>query len=554
MEVFLNARIHFTRIGRTVASALLVGVLVTGVTACGPAVPPAAGTISPTEAPRTGGGLVYGLTLAPSGIDPHVHASSELGIPLRSVYDTLIYKTPDGDFVPGLARAWEISGDDLVYTFHLRQGVTFHDGTPCDAKAVKLNLDRIVDPATKSQRAVFLLGPYQASEVVDDLTIQVRLKEPYAPLLDGLSQVYLGIASPTALQKWGPDYELHQVGTGPFIFKEYIPRDHLTLIRNPAYNWAPAVYDHPGPAYLDEIQFRFFTDPAARALALEAGEADVMGEIPPQDARRLKDAGTFQLIPVAVPGQSLEFVINTARPPTDDLRVRQALLYAVDRSAIVQAIFGGLSPVAYGPLGAVTLYYDRSVETMYPHDAAKAAALLDEAGWRDSDGDGIRDKWGQALVLETYIQSWGYSPEVAQLVQGQLRQVGVGMDIQMVAYPAALEAARQGKHHLIISAFSGSDPDILRTYFHSSNAEEGFNWAKVRDAELDRLLEEGSRVRDPEQRRKIYAQVQERIMNLALIIPLRDYVNLNVARARVKGLRYDAHGWFPLLHDVYIAF
>jgi peptide/nickel transport system substrate-binding protein len=521
--------------------------------ACAPASTPAADTPPAAMTPQSGGHLIYGLTLAPSGIDPHVNASSELGIPLTSVYDTLVYKTPGGEFVPGLAEKWEVSDDGLAYTFHLRPGVTFHDGTPCNAQAVKANLERITDPATKSQKAVFLLGPYQGSEVLDEQTIQVRLREPYTPLLDGFSQVYLGIASPTALQKWGDDYQLHQVGTGPFIFKEYVPRDHLTLVRNPDYNWAPEIYDHPGPAYLEEIEFRFFTEPAARALALEAGDVDVVGEIPPQDAERLQKDAAFQLLPVAVPGQSLQFIINSTRPPTDDLPVRQALLYAADRPAIVKAIFRNLSPVAYGPLTAVTPYYDESVESLYGHDPQKASSLLEEAGWRDSNGDGIRDKEGQELILDTYIQGWGYGPEVTQLLQGQLREVGIGLNIQLVAYPAALEAGREGKHHLIISGFSGSDPDILRAYFHSQQADEGLNWAKIKDAELDRLLEEGTRTRDPAKRGAIYAQVQRRIMELALTLPVRDYVNLNVARARVRGLRYNAHGWFPLLHDVYLG-
>ena len=154
--------------------------------------------------------LAYGLTLAPSGIDPHINASSELGIPLTSVYDTLVYQDPvSGKFVPGLAQSWKISEDGKTYTFVLRRDVKFHDGTPFNAAAVKVNLDRIANPATKSQKAVFLLGPFDRAEVIDEFTVAIHLKQPFAPLLDGLSQVYLGIASPTALAKWGQDYQLH---------------------------------------------------------------------------------------------------------------------------------------------------------------------------------------------------------------------------------------------------------------------------------------------------------------------------------------------------------
>ena len=510
--------------------------------------------VQPTAAPAIiqGGKLVYGLTLAPSNIDPHAGASSELGIPLTSVYDTLIYQNVDGSFVAGLAERWEVSGDGLVYTFYLRRDVKFHDGTPFDAQAVQFNLDRIVNPDTKSQKAKGMLGPYDHTEVVDQYTAKVHLKQPYAPFLDSVSQVYVGMASPAAVQQWGTDYQLHQVGTGPFMFKEYVPQDHLTLVRNPDYNWAPDVYSHDGPAYLDEIEFRFFVDAAVRALALESGEADVMGEVPPQDAARLEANPAFKLYQAAVPGHPLQFFLNTSKAPTDDLRVRQAMLYATDRQAIVQTVFMGYSPQAYGPLAAVTMGYDPAVEEMYAYDPAQAEALLTEAGWTDSDGDGIRDKEGQPLTLQVYVQTWGYLKEVAEMLQAQLKEVGVDLQVQVVAYPAAVEAAKNNEHHLAAMVFSGSDPSILNSVYLSANAEGGFNWSKVRDAELDRRLTEAMSAIDLTQRATLYMEAQEQIMDLALVLPIRDYVNLNVAWAKVKGLQYDRRAWFPWLYDVHL--
>lgn len=497
----------------------------------------------PTPAPRR---LVYGLTLAPSGIDPHINASSELGIPLTSVYDTLVYQDPaTGEFVPGLAESWSISDDGRTYTFTLRRGVSFHDGTPFNAEAVKANLDRIADPNTKSQKAAFMLGPYERTEVIDEHTVAIHLREPFAPLLDSLSQVYLGMASPTALRRWGADYQLHQVGTGPFRFVEYIPNDHLTLARNPDYQWGPRVFAHSGPAHLDEILFRFYTDPATRAVALESGQADVMGEVPPLDAQRLAQDPRFQLLAVPIPGMSLQFFLNTTRPPLDDVRVRQALLYATDRAAIVNSVFGRLSPAAYGPLTRVTLGYDPAVEAMYPHDPTRAAQLLDEAGWLQV-GE-LRQKEGQPLHLEAVIMGFGYVPEVIQLLQAQWRELGIELNAQQVPYGALLEAGRSGAVHLIPFFLSGTDPDLLRSFFRSDAA---FNWSKVADPELDEWLDQGARTADSAARRKLYSQAQARIMEAALILPIRDYVNLNVASARVKGLRYDARGWFPWLVDV----
>jgi peptide/nickel transport system substrate-binding protein len=169
--------------------------------------------------------IVYGLTLQPGTFDPHIGASSELGIPLRSVYDTLVYRDPDSlEFVPGLATSWTISPEGLIYTFALRQGVTFHDGTPFNAQAVAANLDRITNPVTASQKALSLLGSYAGYEIADDYTIRILLSEPFSPLLDSLSQVYLGIASPTALAEYTNErYQFHQVGTGPFEFVQRPP-------------------------------------------------------------------------------------------------------------------------------------------------------------------------------------------------------------------------------------------------------------------------------------------------------------------------------------------
>jgi len=217
--------------------------------------------------------LRYGLTLSPTGIDPHINASVELGIPLSSVYDTLVFQDPEtGEFVPGLASDWEVSPDGLTYTFHLREDVLFHDEQRFDAQAVKANIEYVLDPDHRSQKAASMLGPLKEVEVLAPYSVAFHLERPFAPLLDSLSQVYLGMASPAALETWGPgDYQFHQVGTGPYRFVEYLQDDHLILQRNPDYSWGPAIY-RSDQAEVEKITFRFFEDPATRALALESGQ------------------------------------------------------------------------------------------------------------------------------------------------------------------------------------------------------------------------------------------------------------------------------------------
>lgn len=524
-----------------------------------PAQAPTSAPAATAPGPRSGGVLRYGLTLPVSGIDPHIHANSELGIALSSVYDTLVVQDKDGSFHPSLAESWTVSPDGRTYTFKLRHDVAFHDGTPFNAQAVVRNLQRVVDPSTKSQKAIFLLGGFDHARALDDGTVELVLKEAFAPLLDGLSQVYLGMASPAALDRWGDQYQLHQVGTGPFCFVSYQERQSLVLERNPDYRWAPDIRAHSGPAYLDRIEFQFYADPATRLPALLAGQADVMGELPPKDAERAgpTTGGTHAgpsliLYPVAIPGESVQFFLNTILPPLDDLRVRQALLYATDRPALVKAVFGPSSPAANSPLAAVTRGADRDLAGLYPHDVAKARALLREAGWADSNGDEVLDKKGQPLTLHAILMTWGELPAIGTILQAQLKEAGIDLRLESMTYPAALEAGRKGTHYLIPFVFAGTDASLLSNSFHSRNIGS-FNWSRVSDPELDAWLDQAAQAFEWSVRAPLYQKVQQRVMQQAWTLPIRDQVNLNAAAARVQGLTYDVQGWFPVLYDVWLA-
>lgn len=494
--------------------------------------------------------LIYGLTLEPSGFDPHIHRSSELGIPLRQVYDTLIYRDPNTKaFVPGLATEWSVSEDGLVYTFKLREGVVFHDGTAFNAQAVAANLDRITDPATGSQRAVFMLGPYAGYEVVDDYTIRILLNRPYAALLDALSQVYLGIASPTALSAYSTArYQFHQVGTGPFTFVELIPGQRIVLKRNHAYAWGPSFYKPAQENSIEEIEFRFYTDPATRVLALESGEVHIMGEIPPTDARLLVGNNTVQLLPVSVPGQPAQFLMNTTRFPTDNRAVRQALLFGTNRNAIIDAVFQRFSPVAWGPLAANTLYYNRALGGSYAYDIAQAQTLLASAGFADNNADGVLDVSGTDLEVIVVVPPWGFIPQVAELLQDQWRTIGVRAVLTPVpTFPALRQIVQSGAYNLVAFDTAGVDPVFLNDFFLSTGS---LNWTGFASEELDTVLTQAASTTDEAIRQALYSRAQQIIMEEALLLPIRDYVNLNASRAQVQQLVFDPYGWFPLLNNV----
>lgn len=525
---------------RILIAVFLIFAVASGITACAPS--------SKSEGPEE---LVYGLTLVPSGIDPHIHASGELGIPLRSVYDTLVYRDAETmEFVPGLARSWDISEDGLTYTFHLRNDVTFHDGTAFNAEAVRINLERILAPDTNSLKAAQLLGPVMDVQAPDAETVIIILNEPFAPLLDGLSQPYLGIASPAALAEYDDaTYQFHQVGTGPYRFVEYIVNDRLVLEANPDYDWGPSTVTNQGPPAIQRIVFRFYTDPAARSLALQSGEVQIMGELLPGDAQQLVADGTIKTEVVPIPGQPAEYFLNTNYAPTSSPAVRQALLLATDRQAIVQTVFAGYSSPSYGPLADSSLFYSSAVEDRYAYDPAQAVALMDSTGWLDSDGDGWRDDGTEPLEIVLVTPPWGLLPEVSQLLESQWEAtLDTQVRIREVAsFTMLSEAAGEGKYNAISVHFSGLDPIVLNAFYLSDGS---LNWTRNVDPELDDLLLSAESAVDDNARADLYAQAQARILDDALLVPIRNQVNINGYSPTVSGLHYDAQGWFPYLTDL----
>ncbi|MBN1565648.1 MAG: hypothetical protein JXA10_17515 [Anaerolineae bacterium] len=491
--------------------------------------------------------IIYGLTLNPSGFDPHIHISNELGIPFFSVYDTLVYRHPQTmEFVPGLAERWEMSADGLSWTFFLRHNVIFHDGEPFNAQAVAANLDRIVNPDTRSGKAKSLLGPYTGHSVSDDYTITINLSEPYAPLLDGLSQVYLSIASPKALAEYTNNtYQWHQVGTGPYKLAEVVPGERIILRRNPDYAWGPVFYGDVTGRSLDVIEFRFYTDAATRSLALESGEIQIVGELLPTDTEVLLGNPAIDLHPTAIAGLPQQLFFNTQR--LADPTLRQALIYATNRTAIADAVFRGQSPVAHGPLTSVTPYYDAAVEQMYPYDPNYARDVLASLGYTDTDNDGILENNGEPLTLTMVFANWNQLADVAQLIQSQWQEVGIDLElIQVPDFPTLVERKNAGEFDLIGLYDFAVDASVLNRYYMTGGAS---NWSGFSDAEVDAWLAEATRQSDETTRAMLYSSVQQRIMEEAVVLPIREYVNLTGSTAKLDGVIFTAQGWWPLLRN-----
>lgn len=547
-------RVNRRRLLRLAAGA---GLALAGATlaACGGGAPAPATTTSVSSAQAgpaqvKGGTLTWVLSQEPDVIDPHVTNYASSATVEHKIYDNLVNLTPDMKYVPGLAERWEISDDWKVYTFYFRKGVKFHDGTPFTAQEMQASLERMLNPATKSRLARSFVGPLAQADVVDDYTLKMTYKDPYSVLLNRLARPPVVPASSKAIKQYGEDYGRHPVGTGPFKFVEWVSKDHLTVERNPDYTWAPPMYKNRGPVNFDRIIFKFSTDDATRSGLLESGEANLVEDIPVQDVARIKANPKLRVYEAIKNGLPWYFTVHNQKPPTDDLRVRQALNYAIDREALVKTVQFGVDQPAYGVLSRAMWGYDPTAER-YKYDQARAKQLLDQAGWKPGP-DGIRVKDGQRLTL-LQLQATDTKPD--EFIQAQLRAVGIEHEIKQVSNTALTAAIQKGEHHLNRNWWVQSDPDILRNIMHSGNVPPKGTQGNVCfyvNPEIDKLLDDASQLPNNDQRKALYSKIQHILMDQAVVVPLYEVTRLVGAAAAVEGLTFNADGYYVWLQDAYL--
>lgn len=502
--------------------------------------------------PVAGGTLTVGLASDTAIIDPSITGNSITALITRNLVDSLVGQAEDNRFTPWLAERWEINGDNTVYTFHLRQGVSFSDGTPLDAAAVKFNFERILDPKTTSSYAKSLLGPVDAIAAPDAATVVISYRQPFAPLLQGLSLPYLGIQSPTYLRN-AKSTTNTVIGSGPFLLESFTKGSGSRLTRRADYNWGPGYAAHQGPAHLDAISFRYLPEASVRLGALSSGQAQAIDEVPPANFRSVKADARLQVVTRENPGVNRALFLNTTRGPFADARVRQAFQSAVDApSAVKAAFFGSLKP-ADNILGPSTLYYDAKIAASWGLDPQKAARLLDEAGWTRKDAEGIRSKDGERLTVRFVYDAaaWGASDlTLAQAVQFSVKKAG--FDLQLDPVDAGGYTARTGANDYDIASlfYVRAEPDILRTVFHSAyTPPNGANIARVKS--LDEALTKAIGASD-EQRRQLYGQVQAEIIGQAYAVPLYVAAYQLGASRKLKGISWATNAK-PNFYDAWLA-
>lgn len=461
----------------------------------------AAAQAGPT--PQDGGTLVVSIASDPGHLNPAITTGFTQHVVADSLFNGLVGLDENLQPIPDLADRWEIGDEGRAYTFHLHPGVEWHDGTPFTSADVRFSFEEVL--LRYHSRTAAGLGPVlDRIETPDDLTVVMRFKQPYAPLLQRLDVTEAPIVAKHIYEGTDPttaEANLTPVGTGPYRFVDYAQGDRVTLERNDR-------YFKEGLPHLDRVVFRVIPEANSALQALLQGEVDYAWNMTPAQTQVLEAAPGVSLASApASPGGALcinTLIFNLERPPLDQPEVRQAIVHALDRDRMLEQIQFGAGRVATGPISSrMTAFYDGDVTT-YPFDAERAGALLDEAGII-ADDDGTRAE--VAFVHPNTFDRYG------ELVREQLGAVGIAVEDVSLDFNAATDRVFVERDFDlgIVSYCNGTDPEIgVRRVYDSRNIRPipFSNGAAYRNPEIDRLFDQAAATLDEAERAGFYAEIQ----------------------------------------------
>jgi peptide/nickel transport system substrate-binding protein len=433
----------------------------------------------------------------PDTLDPVQMTTTTVANMVDYAVETLTTIDSAGRVLPQLAESWTATPDGAQYTFKLKKGVSFHDGTPFDAKAVKWNLDRLIDPEVK----VPIRAPYPISktEVVDSHTVRVTLKNPFAPFIGALSWTTAGMLSPAAVDKEGNTYKnySHVVGTGPYVFKERRKGETITVTKSARY-WGKK------PHY-DTVIFRIVPEAATRESLLLAGQVDLIILPPVADLPALGRNKAVKVL-LAPSDRTIFIAINTTKPLLKDPRVRQALNHAVDKQAIIKNVLFGAADAMDAPMAPSLFGYCKV--GAYPHDPARAKKLLAEAGVKPGTQIQLIHPTGR------YVQD----KEGSEAVAGFLREVGLQVSLQTMDWPSYIKTITTPADksttelHFLGWAPAFLDASQQMLQFLSTYAPpKGLETTFYANPEVDKLITAGDRELNPDKRQEIYCQASKKV-------------------------------------------
>jgi peptide/nickel transport system substrate-binding protein len=444
-------------------------------------------TQGPSGDPVRGGDLVFASAMDIATFDPAFSQNFNERFAYYAIFNTLVGYDEDFNLVPELAEDWETSANGKTLTLHLRQGVTFHDGTPFNAEAVKWNLDRLLDESVNSPLRASLTPPLQTVRAVDDTTVELSMETAWRPLLAALGERPGFMVSPTAVEKLGDDFGVNPVGTGPFEFVSYVQDSELKLKRYQDY------WDSDN-VYLDSITFKNAPEQQVQLTMLRTGEAHIADAVTPQLAGTVANDPAVQILE-AETGNWYALQMDVDKPPFDKLELRQAIAHATNREGVQSAIFRDKARVATGPIGIGWAYSDEDADPMYPFDIAKAKELVEQAGATGTTVDYINSS-------ESDYQA------IVQLLQDGYSQIGLNLNVDTVPSADYYDQVLEDELNWSLTQWTPrADPDgLLRILFHSGGSQ---NTTGYSNPEVDRLLDEAAGITDTAEAAPIYQEVQD---------------------------------------------
>ena len=452
--------------------------------------------------------ITIAMQLEPPHLDPTSAAAQAIdSVVYTNIFEGLTRFMGDGSVVPGLAESWEISDDGTVYTFKLREGVTFHDGTTMDAEDVKFSLDRArAEESTNAQKGLF--AGITDVEVVDPQTVKVTLDGPNGMFLFNMAWGDAVIVAPESID----NIKQQPVGTGAFTFSEWVQGDRITLTRNENY-WGDA------PS-LEQATFKFISDPTAAFAAVMAEDVDVFSGFPaPENLPQFEADPRFQVLVGSTEGETI-LSTNNKQPPFDNLKVRQAMAHAIDRQAIIDgAMFGYGTPIGTHFAPHHPAYVDLTAQSAY--DPEKARALLAEAGFPDG------------FETTLHLPPPSYARRGGEIIASQLAEVGIKAEIINVEWAQWLESVFNGKS-FGLTIVSHTEPMDIGIY---ANPDYYFQYD---NPEFQALMDTLNKTTDPDERTALLGDAQRMIADDAVNGYLFQLAALTVAKAGVRGLWENA--------------
>ncbi len=456
------------------------------------------GSGGPLVAAQDGSEIVVAISSEPPNLDPHINAGTAARTVRLNVYRGLFNYNTEGVATPELAESYEVSDDGLTYTFVLRDAV-FHNGDPVTATDVKFSFERILEPDTG---ATFLsqMSVIESIEVIDEKTVAITLSKPTAPFIDYLALPESAIVSKSWAEAHDGDLSGNPMGAGPFEFVEYNEGQNIVVEKFDDYY-------KEGLPKSERIVFEFYADATTRVNALLSGDVHLISYVPWQDIPMLE--ANDDVVVLGGTGPFMGLIFNTNFEPFADPRVRRAVAYAVDRYAVINTAFSGQGVPIHGmAVPSNSLAYDPKFEDYFELDYDRARELLEEAGYPDGFS---------ARLLST--SQYGMHEQTAVAVQAELAKIGIDVELDLPDWATRLEKNLDGDYDLLVVGTAGdiADPDYLSDYYLSGEIRLN-NAPGFADERVDELLELGRTTLDPAERKAIYAELQERVLDLSPLV------------------------------------